>query len=641
MYNFNNINTNIFNNINNKLNKKRNNYNNINTNYINNKENIKEILYSKAKVSDKTFNKNYTTGCRNKTMKYIKRTRNMIQRNNNKKNDNNIITKTQEIQFQALSNKFSEKTLSNLDKTVLTNSNLISPYNKQKSYIKHKTNLTNEINDITIANTNEFKKHNIDTLSEIFYNNKDETIDNFILKKYNNTISKLGRNLSYDKILSNFASVNDIIINDNKLEQILNLLNLEDLLIIEDKYNLILIVLEKGNNTHEEYFDLLNYFFSSELKSKLEKIFLYFSKETEIMKIFIKYILLFIIICYDFSVNSININIDNNFSLIEIAQKIYTNILIVINIIKNKIILDNKDNYNIRLIELSKIELTIKNKLSNFDNDFSFSKEILYNNSNIVIKKISTIIESNIINDILIEKYNSEIFSKINTLSFEEINLFFREKILKENFIGCSVLASTYLKENKILPSSLTPYLRVKNKKKYSLILDLDETLVHFKVNNNEKEEGVLKLRPGVFLFLEKVKEYYEIILFTEASEAYTKLIMEAFNNKKFFNFKLYRQHTIIDENDFIKDLSRIGRPLDKTIIIDNMLQNFRRQKNNGILIKPFLGEDENDKALIDLIPILTNIAKDEIDVRNGLTKYKDEIITKISSNLFRRNKCK
>ena len=565
----------------------------------------------------------------------------MIQRNNNKKNDNNIITKTQEIQFQALSNKFSEKTLSNLDKTVLTNSNLINPYNKQKSYIKHKTNLTNEINDITVANTNEFKKHNIDTLSEIFYNNKDETIDNFILKKYNNTISKLGRNLSYDKILSNFASVNDIIINDNKLEQILNLLNLEDLLIIEDKYNLILIVLEKGNNTHEEYFDLLNYFFSSELKSKLEKIFLYFSKETEIMKIFIKYILLFIIICYDFSVNSININIDNNFSLIEIAQKIYTNILIVINIIKNKIILDNKDNYNIRLIELSKIELTIKNKLSNLDNDFSFSKEILYNNSNIVIKKISTIIESNIINDILIEKYNSEIFSKINTLSFEEINLFFREKILKENFIGCSVLASTYLKENKILPSSLTPYLRVKNKKKYSLVLDLDETLVHFKVNNNEKEEGVLKLRPGVFLFLEKVKEYYEIILFTEASEAYTKLIMEAFNNKKFFNFKLYRQHTIIDENDFIKDLSRIGRPLDKTIIIDNMLQNFRRQKNNGILIKPFLGEDENDKALIDLIPILTNIAKDEIDVRNGLTKYKDEIITKISSNLFRRNKCK
>ena len=64
-------------------------------------------------------------------------------------------------------------------------------------------------------------------------------------------------------------------------------------------------------------------------------------------------------------------------------------------------------------------------------------------------------------------------------------------------------------------------------------------------------------------------------------------------------------------------------------------------QKSNGILIKPFLGEDQNDQALLDLIPILTNIARDEIDVRNGLMKYRDEILTKISSNLFMRNKPK
>ena len=61
-------------------------------------------------------------------------------------------------------------------------------------------------------------------------------------------------------------------------------------------------------------------------------------------------------------------------------------------------------------------------------------------------------------------------------------------------------------------------------------------------------------------------------------------------------------------------------------------------QKNNGILIKPFYGEDSNDQALVDLIPILVNIAKDNLDTRNGLVKYRDEIITKITSNLFRRN---
>ena len=224
----------------------------------------------------------------------------------------------------------------------------------------------------------------------------------------------------------------------------------------------------------------------------------------------------------------------------------------------------------------------------------------------------------------------------------EEINQFFFENILKEDFLGCSITAFTYLKERHHFRPLIVPYLLTQNKKKYSLILDLDETLIHFKVNHNENDEGVLKLRPGVFTFLEKVGEFYEIILFSEASEEYTILMMEAFknnNNKKYFDYKLYRKHCIIIGQEFIKDLSRIGRPLDKTIIIDNLAQNFKMQKNNGIVIKPFLGEDHNDQALIDLIPILVNIARDEIDVRNGLMKYRDEILTKISSNLFRRNK--
>ena len=167
--------------------------------------------------------------------------------------------------------------------------------------------------------------------------------------------------------------------------------------------------------------------------------------------------------------------------------------------------------------------------------------------------------------------------------------------------------------------------------------------MIYFKFNNDEGKEGILKLRPGVFTFLEKISEFYEIILFTEASEAYIKLMMEAFNNhkknKKYFDFILYRQYTLIERNDFVKDLNRLGRPLNRTIIIDNIQNNYYKQKNNGILIKPFLGEDKNDTALIDLIPILTNIAKDEIDVKNGIMKYRDEIITKITTNLFRRGK--
>ena len=64
------------------------------------------------------------------------------------------------------------------------------------------------------------------------------------------------------------------------------------------------------------------------------------------------------------------------------------------------------------------------------------------------------------------------------------------------------------------------------------------------------------------------------------------------------------------------------------------MPQNFRLQKENGIMIKPFWGEDKYDTALIDLIPILINIAKDGGDVRKGLIKYKEDILKKVSSTI-------
>ena len=654
--NINNINRNTIINIKNSNNRNNLNIKNINistshiNNINNNNEKIKHILYSKAKIkklSESTYNKNLSSS-RCKTIRYIKKSKNKIERVDSKKRDNsNKIIKIQEMQFGGISKKTSEKTINNLDKTEPTNFNVNSPFNKQNSFIKYRTFLSSDINETPNINLNENKKENIINLSQLYStNNGEDPEDNFTTKKYNTSTSKLGYNFSYDKIVNNITGTDDIYSESNeiKLKQILNLLSFEDLLIIEDKFNLILIVLEKGNKTFEEYFDLWNYFFSSGLRSKFEQVFKYFPKETETMKYFVNHTLIFIMICYDFAANSISIDIDNNFSLIEIAQIIYTNLLIVINLIKTKISSDNKDNYNIRLIELSKIELTIKNKLSNIDNDFLFIKEILNNNSNLIIKKVTSIIESNILNNILNKKYNSELFRKINNINFEEINKFFLENILKEDFLGCSVLASTYIKEKQNFTPALVPYLRVENKKNYSLVIDLDETLIHFTVNNNANEEGVLKLRPGVFSFLEKVGEFYEIILFTEASEAYTKLMMEAFNNnknKKYFDYKFYRQHCIIVDQDFIKDLSRIGRPLDKTIIIDNIAQNFKMQKKNGILIKPFLGEDQNDQALIDLIPILVNIARDEIDVKNGLMKYRDEILTKISSNLFRRNKHK
>jgi hypothetical protein len=103
------------------------------------------------------------------------------------------------------------------------------------------------------------------------------------------------------------------------------------------------------------------------------------------------------------------------------------------------------------------------------------------------------------------------------------------------------------------------------------------------------------------------------------------------------FEYRLYRIHTVVINNDFVKDLSRLGRDLSRIIIVDNMEQNYKLQPENGITIRPFWGKDANDMALIDLLRILVEIAKKNMDVRDGISFFKEDIISKITSNIFRR----
>ena len=527
------------------------------------------------------------------------------------------------------------------------NSNYINYNDKTNKKSIYNKKINNNYINTNIRNNNDNSTYTTNITS---HNNNINLFTSESIAKYDSKYNFLNKtkNINYQNLRQNIFNkeyeTNSNMYNTKeeiKLEQIITLLNFEDLLIVEDKLNIILKLLKENKSSFQQFFDLFNYFFSSSLKSKFEQIYRYLLTETEAVKIFINNCLILVIICYDFC---FNINKNNNnikFSLYESLRLIYINLLMIITPIKNKIKNENKDFYNLRLIEMSGINNIINKNLINFNNnntesddDISFNRELLHNNTNLIIKNISLIIKS-YKNELI-----SELYYTIQTeyITLEDINTFFRQKILREDYIGCSVLASTFLKEKENFSLCHIPYITTPNKKKYSLVLDLDETLIHFKVNHDHNDEGVLKLRPGINTFLEVIKEYYELILFTEASEAYTELIIETFNKKNIFDYKFYRQHTIIIGQDFVKDLQRIGRPLDKIIIIDNIEQNFRMQKNNGILIKPFYGEDSNDQALVDLIPILVNIAKDNLDTRNGLVKYRDEIITKITSNLFRRN---
>ena len=259
--------------------------------------------------------------------------------------------------------------------------------------------------------------------------------------------------------------------------------------------------------------------------------------------------------------------------------------------------------------------------------------EKISNNTNMILQNIILLLQNyKTENNIYILSF----IKNLHTKTYEDIDYLFRERILRVDNMNGSVLASMILKEkNNLFKTEPAPYLKTVNRKPYSLILDLDETLVHFKISEENKVEGVLRVRPCINEFLEKVDKYYELIIFTAATQEYADILIDAIEeNKIYFEHRLYRQHTVIIGNDFIKDLSRIGRPLDKIAIVDNMPQNFRLQKENGINIKAFWGEEVYDTALADLGIILEKIALDGGDIRKGILKYKDDIVKKVTSNI-------
>ena len=67
------------------------------------------------------------------------------------------------------------------------------------------------------------------------------------------------------------------------------------------------------------------------------------------------------------------------------------------------------------------------------------------------------------------------------------------------------------------------------------------------------------------------------------------------------------------------------------------MEQNYKLQPENGITIRPFWGKDANDMALVDLLNVLVEIAKNNMDVRDGIRIFKEDIISRVTSNIFRR----
>ncbi|KAL2495970.1 Mitochondrial import inner membrane translocase subunit TIM50 [Forsythia ovata] len=144
------------------------------------------------------------------------------------------------------------------------------------------------------------------------------------------------------------------------------------------------------------------------------------------------------------------------------------------------------------------------------------------------------------------------------------------------------------------ISEKLLPDLHPLEQHVFTLVLDLNETLIH---SDWKRDRGWRTFkRPGVDAFLEHLAQFYEIIVYSD------QLNM---------------------------DLSMLNRDPKKVLYISAHGLESSLQSDNCVSIKPWQGEAE-DTALLDLIPFLEYVAKHRpADVRTVLASYQGLDISK------------
>ena len=163
----------------------------------------------------------------------------------------------------------------------------------------------------------------------------------------------------------------------------------------------------------------------------------------------------------------------------------------------------------------------------------------------------------------------------------------------------------------------ILPDLDIK-KFKYTVLFQLDETLVHY---CEEKDNYFVKVRFGAENLIEYIHNFCEIIIVSTSGIEYSNIIVNNLSkNRGLISYRIYSE-----EYENI-DLSEINRDKNKMFVICSDDDFLSAPKENIIKLKEFNG-DEKDKEFIKLLNEFKNIENLEIkDVRNLIPNIKNNI---------------
>ncbi|KAJ2781937.1 Nuclear envelope morphology protein 1 [Coemansia javaensis] len=169
--------------------------------------------------------------------------------------------------------------------------------------------------------------------------------------------------------------------------------------------------------------------------------------------------------------------------------------------------------------------------------------------------------------------------------------------------------------------------------KKKTLVLDLDETLIHSSPQGSYRAHHRIEVvidkvaclyyvykRPHVDYFLRKVSEWYTVVVFTASLAEYADPVIDLLDAQdKYISARLFRESCVPYDSSYAKNLAAVSPDLSQVVLVDNSPLSYFINPTNGIPIQPWVNGDPKDEALLDLLPLLDALRFTD-DVRSVLS---------------------